>query len=159
MVTTPFANACTCQPSRSGRDSPDIPTPRPPALECPAIREHSICHTHVVNDAYAHTTQRRSDGPSGTRRCCSRAAGRHRSLGKAGLSGERVYASSTVKYGLLVSAEWRKEEDGERQLRMETNPPPPPPAVVWMYFNLVPILHGQRLAGMCVNKQCEYTDM
>ena len=53
-------------------------------------------------------------------------AGRsERVCGKGGLSAghsERLYARSTVKCGWLVSAEWREEEDGERQLRMETIP-------------------------------------
>ena len=44
----------------------------------------------------------------------------------------------------------RMAEGGRRRKTVAHGDDPPPLGhpVVWMYFNLVPILHGQRLAGM-----------
>ena len=80
----------------------------------------------------------------------------------SGRRGSAASACTRIDSKVRLARVCRMAEGGRRRKTVahgDDPPPPPPPAVVWMYFKLVPILHGQRLAGMCVNKLCEYTDM
>ena len=120
------------------------PTSRPPALVCPDISEHSICLPHpcTVRRIRAHNAEallltladsggaaRAQPADTITREGGAQRATVSECTGRWGSAGhsERVYTRSTVKYGWLVSAEWWKEEDGERKLHVTNHPPPPPP--------------------------------